>query len=162
LLSEPIRKEGRELSACTLATPGDVELVLEMMREFYVGERLSYREEIARRGLAELWSIPELGRIYVIQAAEGPAGYAILTFGFSLEFHGRDALVDELYVREAYRGSGLGSFCLAFLEQVCRDEGIHAIHLEADFANARAKRLYHRVGYKDHDRHLLTKWLVEG
>jgi len=87
------------------------------------------------------------------------AGYLVLTFGYSLEFHGRDALVDELYVREAYRGRGAGTLSLAFVEEICRTEGIRALHLEVDRGNERARRLYHRAGYEDHDRYLLTRWL---
>jgi ribosomal protein S18 acetylase RimI-like enzyme len=89
-----------------------------------------------------------------------PVGYLVLTFGFSLEFHGRDALVDELYVRDAHRGRGAGSACMAHVEELCRDEGVRAVHLEVDHVNLRAKALYHRRGYEDHARHLLTKWLT--
>jgi ribosomal protein S18 acetylase RimI-like enzyme len=95
-----------------------------------------------------------------IEVAGAVAGYAVLAFGFSLEFHGRDAFLDELYVRESFRGSGVGTACLEWLEAVCRAEGVHALHLEVDRTNAGAKRLYHRLGYGDHDRHLLTKWLT--
>ncbi len=34
------------------------------------------------------------------------AGYAALTFGFSLEVGGRDAFIDELFLIEAARGKG--------------------------------------------------------
>lgn len=45
------------------------------------------------------------------------------------------------------------------VEEVCRMEGIRALHLEVDRGNTRAQELYRRVGYRDHDRYLLTKWL---
>lgn len=135
--------------------------LLELMREFYHVEHLPYDEGVARRALGELWRNPALGRVYLVRAGEDLAGYVVLTFGFSLEFRGRDALVDELYVREAHRGRGVGTRCLEWVEGVCRAEGIHALHLEVDHVNLRAKRLYHRAGYRDHHRHLLTKWLAE-
>lgn len=143
----------------SIAGPGDVERVLQLMREFYAAEHLEYREEVARRALGELWATPALGRLYLMDADGEPAGYLVLTFGFSLEFHGRDALVDELYVRERFRGMGIGSAALRTVEDACRADGIHALHLEVDHANLRAKELYHRMGYLDHDRHLLTRWL---
>ena len=134
--------------------------MLALMQEFYAIEHLRFQVEVARSALRELWSDPALGHVYLIQTGNGAAGYVVLTFGFSLEFHGRDALVDELYVRESHRGQGLGTACLQWLEDVCRADGIHALHLEVDHANLRAKELYHRAGYRDHDRHLLTKWLA--
>ncbi|HEX5726541.1 MAG TPA: GNAT family N-acetyltransferase [Longimicrobiaceae bacterium] len=145
----------------SLVGESDEELLLELMQEFYAIEHLPYRESVARAGLRELWHNPALGRIYLIHADDAVVGYVVLTFGFSFEFRGRDALVDEFYVREAHRGGGLGTACLGWVEDVCRAEGIHAIHLEVDHINTRAKELYHRVGYQDHDRRLLTKWLVD-
>jgi ribosomal protein S18 acetylase RimI-like enzyme len=141
-----------------LAGPDDGPVLDVLMREFYALEHLEYRDEVVR-ALRELWDRPELGRVYLLRADGETAGYVVLTFGFSLEFHGRDALVDELYVREPFRGRGLGTACLRHVEALCRAEGIRAVHLEVDHGNAPAKRLYHRLGYRDHDRHLLTRWL---
>jgi GNAT superfamily N-acetyltransferase len=84
----------------------------------------------------------------------------VLTFGFSLEFHGRNALLDELYLREEFRGRGLGRASLVRAEEICRREGIRAVHLEVDRVNVRAQEVYRKAGYKDHDRYLLTKWLT--
>ena len=129
------------------------------MREFYEIEHLRYDPDVARTALRELWANPALGRVVLVRSGERVAGYLVLTFGFSLEFHGRHALVDELYVREPCRERGAGTLSLAFVEELCRTEGIHALHLEVDRANEPAQRLYHRAGYQDHDRYLLTKWL---
>lgn len=85
------------------------------------------------------------------------AGYIVLTFGFSLEYHGRDALVDEIYLRERFRGQGTGTRGLQFIEGVCRELGIRALHLEVERANIIAQSVYRRAGFVDHDRYLLTK-----
>jgi len=143
----------------SLAGPADEELVLSLMREFYAIEHLTFSEAAARSALRQVLESHFHGVVALMHAGEEVAGYLVLTFGFSLEFHGRDALVDELYVREAFRGRGAGTLSLAFAEELCRTEGIHALHLEVDRANADAQRLYHRAGYQDHDRYLLTKWL---
>ena len=143
----------------SLAGPADEELVLELMREFYAIERLTYIEDAARAALRQILESHSHGLVTLMHAGEALAGYVVLTFGFSLEFHGRDALVDELYVREPYRGRGAGTLTLAFVEELCRTEGIRALHLEADRGNERAQRLYERAGYRDHHRFLLTKWL---
>ncbi|MBC8041985.1 MAG: GNAT family N-acetyltransferase, partial [Rhizobacter sp.] len=100
-----------------------------------------------------------LGRVYLIMADETIAGYLVLTFGFSLEFHGRDAFIDEFFIREEFRSRGLGSAALKFIEDDCRKMGIEAVHLEVDHINARGQSLYRRWGYTDHRRFLLTKWV---
>lgn len=129
------------------------------MREFYAVEHLKFDEEVARRALRQILSHESFGRVHLVSVGGEVAGYVVLTFGFSLEFHGRDALIDELYLRESFRGRGLGKASLLFVEEVCREEGIKALHLEVDRVNARAQAVYRQAGYRDHDRYLLTKWL---
>jgi diamine N-acetyltransferase len=143
------------------ARDADAELLLGMMREFNEHERIEFVEQDVRRALAQILSDERLGRVLVVRADGAAAGYLVLTFGFSLEFKGRDAFVDELYLRPEFRGRGLGRRALSHAEEVCRRLGIRALHLEVERANATAQQLYLRAGFRNHDRHLLTKW-VEG
>ncbi len=85
-----------------LAAEKDTPLLIEMMREFYQHENLVWDEEIARSGLHKLFRDPGLGSAFIILMDEHPAGYFVLTFPFSLEFHGKFALLDEIYIRAAF------------------------------------------------------------
>ena len=87
------------------------------------------------------------------------AGYVILTLGFSFEYRGREAFIDELYVEEKFRGRGWGGRAMEFVEERARELGVNAIHLEVDRGNEPALALYRRTGYVDHDRYLMTKWI---
>lgn len=87
------------------------------------------------------------------------AGYIVLTLGFSLEYHGRDALIDEIYVREDYRGRGIGTRGLEFIEGICRELEVKALHLAVERANRNAQAVYRRAGFVEHDRYLMTKWV---
>ena len=100
--------------------------------------------------------------VHLVSSRNEVIGYIVLTFGFSLEFHGRDAFLDELYLSEEYRGKGIGEASLGFVEALCQREGIKALHLEVERRNRRAQELYRQAGYQDHDRYLLTKWLADG
>lgn len=141
------------------ASAGTIEPLIEMMREFYVFEKLSFNEGKLRSLLSDMFKDKTLGRIYIAKAGNQYAGYSILTFGYSLEYYGRDALVDELYVREAYRGKGIGGSLLSRFEEICMEQNIYALHLEVDHTNYNAQEVYRKKGYKDHDRYLMTKWL---
>ncbi|HVG39079.1 MAG TPA: GNAT family N-acetyltransferase [Pyrinomonadaceae bacterium] len=140
----------------------DADILLELMREFYAVEHLTFVEETARAAVRQLLANPEYGAVFLARGGEEEqfAGYVVVTFGFSLEFHGRNALVDELYVRENFRGRGVGGECLRHVEGFCRREGVRFLHLEVDRANTRAQALYRRAGFRDHDRYLLTKTLA--
>jgi ribosomal protein S18 acetylase RimI-like enzyme len=101
----------------------------------------------------------ELGQAWLLWLGEKPAGYVILTLGYSFEFRGRDAFIDELYIEPEFRRRGLGRRALEFLEERARASGVNALHLEVDRGNDPAMELYRRTGYENHGRHLLTKWL---
>lgn len=142
-----------------LATSFDIETLLVMMREFYLHEDLSLDEAKARRALDGILNNAAFGRVFLLRVGDAVAGYTVLTFGYSLEFHGRDAFVDELFVHEAFRGQGIGTQALEFLASVCVENGISALHLEVEHKNVIAQQTYRKFGFADHDRYLMTKWL---
>jgi ribosomal protein S18 acetylase RimI-like enzyme len=144
----------------TPARPADADLLVELMRAFYEFDHIPFDEGDGRAALTQLISDERLGRVYLIRSGEEVIGYFVLTFGFSLEFKGRAAFVDELFLREGFRGRGVGRRALAFAEGQCRDAGVRALHLEVERANTNAQGLYRRAGFKDHDRYLMTKWIV--
>ena len=141
------------------ADASDVETLLLMIREFYAHEELRFDEAAARSALEEILGNAAFGRVFLIYAGRVVAGYTVLTFGYSLEFHGRDAFVDELFLHENFRGQGIGQRTLEFLAEVCRENGIAALHLEVERQNAAAQATYRKFGFADHDRYLMTKWL---
>ena len=95
-----------------------------------------------------LMSREEWGGVWLICVDGRPVGYIVLTWGFSLEFGGRDAIVDELYLEASHRGKGLGQQALAFAETVCQTQNIQALHLEVDRDNHQAQAFYDRVGFE--------------
>lgn len=135
------------------ATLADLPSLLAMQREFYAHEGYPFDEVVAASAMGGFIEDASLGRMMIA----GDAGYLVVTFGYSLEFGGRDAFVDELYVLPAARGRGLGTEALALAEELCREAGVRALHLEVEFQNSEAKRLYARSGYYEHTRHLMTK-----
>lgn len=86
----------------------DVPLLVEMRRGFYAHEGLRFDEAVARAALAGLMQDEARGFSWFIRLGKETVGYVVLTFGYSLEFQGRDAFVDELYLRASARGRGVG------------------------------------------------------
>lgn len=142
-----------------IADFSDTETLVTFIREFHEIEHLPFDSSTIRRLLETFLKDDSLGRIWLIQANDEAIGYLILTFGYSLEFLGRDAFIDELYIRESYRGQGAGTKALQFVAEVCPSLGVQALHLEVDQINTKAQDLYRKMGFADHDRYLMTKWL---
>ena len=141
------------------ATEADLDEFLALHERFFAEEGYPYHRERIVAAARELLSTPDRGRLMVLDVDGSIAGYLVVTFGFSLEFHGRDAFVDELYIAEPFRGRGAGTRALEVAEEICREAGIAALHLEVEHENARAIELYRRAGYAEHTRHLMTKRL---
>lgn len=138
------------------------ELILATLRrEFDDFEPFPKRldEATNRAALRQLIENELYGKIWLISADEETVGYVVLIFGYSLEYAGRDALIDELFLREAARNRGIGRETLNFITDFCRRIDIKAIHLEVEHTNKRAQAVYHRAGFVDHDRYFLTKWI---
>ena len=137
------------------AGPPDADLLLELMREFYEFEHLAFDGQAARSALRQILADRSLGGVWLIRLDDDAVGYVVLTLGFSLEFHGRDAFVDEIYVRAPHRAHGVGRRTLEFVEDACRALGVQSLHLEVERANVNAQAVYRKAGFKDHDRYLL-------
>jgi ribosomal protein S18 acetylase RimI-like enzyme len=145
------------------ATLEDQAELLRMMRALAEHEpgKIPFNEPVARAALRKFLSMPAFGGVWLLCEGNAPVGYVILTLGFSFEFHGQDAFIDELYVGAKHRRRGYGREAIHFVEKKAREMGVNAIHLEVDHGNDPAYELYRRAGYQDHDRFLMTKWLTK-
>ena len=140
-------------------TSTDIPDILLMMQQFNAIDHYPFDEIERRQNLELLLQQPALGKLWLIFNGEILAGYTFLGFGFSFEFKGRDAFVDELFVLPEFQGKGIGKVAIDFIIDESTKLGIKALHLEAEHHNERGLRLYRQKGFKDHNRFLLTKYL---
>jgi len=136
--------------------------VLDLMERFYAEDRYPFDREKARAALEPFLADPALGRAWLFKDGGAAVGYFVLTLGWSLEYGGRDAFVDELFVSPSHRGRGLGRRALEVIDEACRELGVHALHLEVEKNNVRAAELYRKRGFEDHDRRLMTRRFTPG
>jgi len=140
-----------------VVTHADIPQLLQFMREYYEFDHLAFDENVARTAVEGMIENDAFGRIWLILYADEAIGYLAITLGYSLEYGGRDAFVDEVYIRSSHRGQGIGTSALLFAEEQCRMLGVRALHLEVDRANTNAYRVYRKVGFIDHERYMMTK-----
>lgn len=145
--------------AFRLATAADSELLLRFMHEYYAYDGHAFDEARARTALLAFLREPRHGRAWIVLDGDISVGYIVLTFGYSLEYLGRDAFVDEFYLRDTHRGRGWGRKALDFVEEQARAQEVRALHLEVVRKNAAAHAFYRRFGFLDHDHHLMSKWI---
>lgn len=114
----------------------------------------------AEAAMVVLLSRPELGQALMIEHDDKIVGSIILCFGFSIEFGGVDAIIDEFYVEPNYRGRGIGRAAMDALEDWAERSSIVALHLEV-MADNPAYQLYRRQGYVDRESRFMSKRLVQ-
>jgi ribosomal protein S18 acetylase RimI-like enzyme len=151
-----------------LATESDADTLLPFMRDYYAFDGHAFDAQKARAALIILLRDPSLGRVWLILAKNNeetkndmPVGYIVLCFGYSLEWLGRDAFVDEFYLLPEYRGRGWGRKTMAFLEDAAWSLSITALHLEVMHQNATALALYRKLGFEGHKSSFLSKWIAK-
>jgi ribosomal protein S18 acetylase RimI-like enzyme len=141
-------------------TDGQTELLLDMMAAFNALEGIAWSRERVEPAVRKLLSSPDLGVIqWVVETGE-VRGYFVVTWGFDLEWNGRDAFLTELFLQPQARGRGLGRRLMPQLEQLAKHHGARALHLMVLPENEAAVSLYRGAGYESPPRIFLSKALL--
>jgi ribosomal protein S18 acetylase RimI-like enzyme len=159
------------------ATAADLPTILPRTRALNAHENIVVAPEALEAALRTLLEDPAHGGVWLIErlalpgagsaaltdpppndATATPIGYAIVTFGYDLEFAGRDAWLTELWIDDDARNNGAGGTALALLDVELRPLGVRALHLQVRPENP-ALRLYERAGFERSRRLILTRRL---
>lgn len=144
-----------ETAEIKIASIGDLEILLPLVRAFHEFEDLHTTDDQRKSSLTTLLVNGELGGIWLIYCDHQSVGYIALCVGYSIEFAGKDAFIDEFYIRPEFRGKGLGKRTLEFIKIAAQDLGIRAIHLEVARANTNAHKLYSRSNFEVREKYVL-------
>ena len=129
------------------ATEGDVPLILSFIRELAAYEKLAHEvvateEDLGRtlfgerpyaEGLIALWG-------------EEPAGFALFFHNYSTFLSKPGIYLEDLYVRPAFRGKGIGQALLARLAQLTVERDCGRLEWWVLDWNERAIRFYRKLG----------------
>ena len=154
-----IRTEDRNPASLKLrlATENDKTIVLEFVRQYHDYDNVPFDETITKSALKPLLGHTDAGRIWLIDLDGSTVGYIALCFGYSIEFGGCDAFVEEIYLLKEHRGKGAGRAVLEDVLSKARKLGVKALHLEVDRRNERARHLYSSLGFSLRERyHLMS------
>lgn len=143
-----------------VAQESDVSILLDLIREFYAYDRHPYDEQRTPEALRRIVRDRSLGCVWLIKSEHETVGYVVLTLGYSLEYYGRDAFIDEIYIREAYRGQGVGSRAMHFVEAEARKLDVQALHLEVERGNEQAYAFYLKHAFEEQPSRFMSKLLA--
>jgi len=140
----------------TTANHNDLDTLIPLVCAYHEFEALNTPTHQLPSILSPLLA-PEsnVGRVWLIWQDSHAVGYIALCFGYSIEFGGRDAFIDEFFITEAIRGKGIGSAVLEAVKAEARQLDVKALHLEVAGDNIRARNTYSRHGFTARDRYNL-------
>ena len=128
-----------------VATIADVPLLRKLMQELTEYERepqtVLPEDELRRDGFGP---DPKFRAILAEQEGQ-PAGYAVF-FPFYSTWTGSGLFLEDLYVREPFRGHGAGKALLGHVAEIARKEGYSRIRLDVLDWNESAIQFYKSLG----------------
>jgi GNAT superfamily N-acetyltransferase len=142
-----------------IANAAEVSLLLPMMEQFNRFEQTPWHAGMKERALRTLVANRSLGVVVLLHEDEQLVGYFVVTWGFDLEWDGRDAFLTELYLVPEARGRGLGRSALQAVEAQAREQSARALHLMYRVENVAAGHLYLGNGYTSPPSVFLSKAL---
>lgn len=127
-------------------TAADKSAVTEMMRVFYASPAVlsNGSEEIFSADFdACIGDSPYLEG-YVFEKDGNTVGYSMLAKSFSTEFGKPCIWIEDIYVKDEYRGKGIGTAFFAFIEKKYTN---CIFRLEVEEENENALKVYKKCGF---------------
>ena len=134
-------------SRIRLMTINDKDAVIDMMRIFYTSPAVlsNGSEEIFVNDVENCVNDNPYLEGYIIENDNEIQGYVMLAKSFSTEFGKPCLWIEDLYIKEAYRGMGIGSMALKFVEEKYPNA---LLRLEVEDENERAVKTYKKCGFE--------------
>ena len=135
-----------------VATRGDVPVILELIRGLAEYERLA-EECVATEGRLDetLFGTRPQAEV-VIAAVDGtPAGFALFFSNYSTFLARQGIYLEDLFVKPAFRGRGIGKALLVHLAKIAVERGCGRLEWSVLDWNEDAIRFYESLGAKDRD-----------
>ena len=137
-------------AAVRAATADDALALCSMMREYWEFEGIPHFDSARISTLLQTALSPGGGAYaWLAKDAENqPLGYLFAVTQISMEYGGITAEIDELYVRQQFRGAGLGVALLNQAEQSLRTLAVCCLQLQLATDNLEAREFYRRHAFK--------------
>lgn len=138
------------------ATPADVPLILSFIRELAVYEKLEHEVIATEEDLrAALFGERPVVEAVIASLDAEPVGYALFFPNFSTFLAKPGLYLEDLYVRPAARGAGIGRELLEYLARLAVDRGWGRMEWTVLNWNEPAIGFYRKLGAKP-----LTEWTI--
>ncbi|NBO46657.1 MAG: GNAT family N-acetyltransferase [Actinobacteria bacterium] len=131
------------------ATTADLDALVRLGELYCIADNAEWQPDRARRGFAGLLDDDTHGVVLVTDNDGDVCGYAVLTWGWSIECGGRESLLDEMFIE--HPGQGLGSELLEAVIATAAEHGAARVFLETEAGNESARDFWLKRGFELED-----------
>ncbi len=127
---------------------GDEKFVIDLMREFFNSPATitNGSEKIFAANVKNCLDDSICAEGFVFVDGEKIVGYAITARSYSTEFGGECIWIEDIFIKENYRGRGVGTKFIQHVKKLFPDK---ILRLEAEPDDVKLLNFYKRFGFKE-------------
>ncbi|MGC3981356.1 MAG: GNAT family N-acetyltransferase [Steroidobacteraceae bacterium] len=138
------------------AVESDVPLILQLIHELAVFEHLSHEVSATEAALREhLFGARPYAEVLIAMMDQTPAGFALFFHNYSTFLTQPGLYLEDLYVREAWRGHGVGTALLQAVRRLAIERHCGRYEWSVLNWNRRAIEFYEKMGAKP-----MSEWMI--
>ena len=131
------------------ATPADVPLILDFIRNLAVYEKLAHEVIATEEALHRtLFGSPPAAHVVIAEVKDVPAGFALYFFNYSTFLAQPGLYLEDLFVKPEFRGAGTGKALLLHLAKIANARGCGRMEWSVLDWNEPAIKFYESLGAK--------------
>ncbi len=121
----------------------------KMLAEFYSTNAVSHNipKEYLKATTQQALNNSPFVKIIICKQGDDYAGFCNLSLTYVTEVGGLTVFLEELYVRDKFKGKGIGTKIINFIRSE-HDDKVKRYRLEVTNENERAIKLYQNLGFK--------------
>jgi GNAT superfamily N-acetyltransferase len=136
------------IATIKMAAVEDAQVLGALVEHYWRFERIHGYDRLRIEALLEIFlADSRAGAAWLAHDGATAIGYLLVVYVFSLENGGLTAEIDELYVRDDRRGTGVGAQLVAVSESFLASLGCKNVALQVGRNNHAGRAFYEKRGY---------------
>ena len=131
-----------------LGNESDLDALLDLLGQFALEAGTALPKQHLEAALVPMLQGIELGEIWVLENTQELIGYLVIGWGWGIESGGKEALIDEVFIKPSHRNQGHGKQLVEHALDHAKQQGAKTVFLETEKSNPESRKLYVDLGFE--------------
>ena len=131
-----------------LGNKSDLDALLDLLEQFAREAGAALPRQHLKAGLVPMLQGIDLGEIWVLENTQELIGYLVIGWGWGIESGGKEALIDEVFIKPSHRNQGHGRQLVEHALDHAKQQGARTVFLETEKSNPDSRKLYVDLGFE--------------